>query len=132
MNPTTASVVPHVDRPHAHGRATGGAHLRLREADRLSELGGDQELALAVGERGREELVVPFDLDPDDALLPEVLVLHQLRLLESARGGVSVTTNFPDSILGTSTMAATFSPVSIPTKLTMARPFEVRSAWGIS
>ena len=34
----------------------------------------------------------------------------------------------PASIFGTSTIAATFSPGSIPTKLTIARPFAFRAA----
>ncbi len=45
---------------------------------------------------------------------------------------VRVTTNLPFSIFGTSTMAAIFSPASMPMKFTIARPLLVRAACGIS
>ena len=69
-------------RLHADRAAAHRADLVLREADRLALLRGDEELALAVGERGREELVVVLDLHADDALLAEVLVLGHLGLLD--------------------------------------------------
>ena len=75
-------VLGELDGLHADRAAAHRAHLLLGEADRLTLLGGDQELARAVGERGREQLIVVLDLHADDALLAEVLVLGDLGLLD--------------------------------------------------
>ncbi len=69
-----------VDGLHAGGAAAHRAHLLLVEADRLSSLGRDQELGLAVGHDGGEQRIALHDLDADDALLAVILVLDDLGL----------------------------------------------------
>ena len=56
----------------------------LAEADGLAELGGDDDVALAVGQPGPHELGLRPEADGDDAALADVLEFAQGGLLDLA------------------------------------------------
>src|SRR5690606_15027464 len=73
-----------LDALYARRVAAHGAHLRLIEADALSQARPQDEVTRTVGNGGREEQVVVLDADADDALFTEVLVVEERRLLDLA------------------------------------------------
>ena len=73
-----------VDRLDAHRGAPHRPDLLLVEADGHARARRDDDLPLAVGDRGAEQAVALLDAHADDALLAEVLVLGDVGLLDEA------------------------------------------------
>src|SRR5581483_1744672 len=70
------------DGLHAGGAAPHRTHIRLVEADRTAVVRADENLAVAVGQTNRVEVVALVDVDRDDAAGANVGERAQLRLLD--------------------------------------------------
>ncbi len=73
-----------LDALHAGRVAPHRPYLRFVEADALAHPRSQDEIARAIGDRRREQVVVVLDADADDALSAEVLVIEKMRLLDLA------------------------------------------------